>query len=77
MLYDGQEVKISSPRAAFTMGIATVYQEPSIYPDLNVVENIYMGRELKDRFGNILWNEQASASDVHLSHPEHRPAFPG
>ncbi len=58
MLYDGQEVKISSPRAAFTMGIATVYQEPSIYPDLNVVENIYMGRELKDRFGNILWNEQ-------------------
>jgi ABC-type sugar transport system ATPase subunit len=40
------------------MGIATVYQEPSIYADLSVVENIYMGRELKNRFGNILWDEQ-------------------
>jgi ABC-type sugar transport system ATPase subunit len=58
IIYDGQEAQISSPRVAFTMGIATVYQEPSIYPDLNVVENIYMGRELKDRFGNILWDEQ-------------------
>ncbi|GAK59278.1 ABC transporter related protein [Candidatus Vecturithrix granuli] len=58
IFYDGQEAHISSPRAAFNMGIATVYQEPSIYPDLNVVENIYMGRELKDRFGNILWDEQ-------------------
>ena len=58
IIYNGKEVQISSPRVAFTMGIATVYQEPSIYPDLNVVENIYMGRELKDRYGNILWDEQ-------------------
>lgn len=58
ILYDGAEVTIASPRDAFQMGIATVYQEPSIYPDLNVVENIYMGRELRDRFGNILWEEQ-------------------
>ncbi len=56
--YDGNDVQITSPRVAFNMGIATVYQEPSIYPDLTVVENIYMGRELKDRYGNILWDEQ-------------------
>ncbi len=56
--YSGSEVQITSPRVAFNMGIATVYQEPSIYPDLNVVENIYMGRELKDRYGNILWDKQ-------------------
>ena len=56
--FDGRDVQITSPRVGFEMGIATVYQEPSIYPDLNVVENIYMGRELKDRFGNILWDEQ-------------------
>ena len=56
--FDRTDVYITSPRVAFDMGIATVYQEPSVYPDLNVVENIYMGRELKDRFGNILWKEQ-------------------
>ncbi len=56
--YSGSEVQITSPRVAFNMGIATVYQEPSIYPDLNVVENIYMGRELQDRYGNILWDKQ-------------------
>lgn len=60
--YNGRPAQITSPRVAFTMGIATVYQEPSIYPDLNVVENIYMGRELQDRFGNILWEAQRNAA---------------
>ncbi len=58
ILFDGRPVQITSPRVGFDMGIATVYQEPSIYADLSVVENIYMGRELKNRFGNILWDEQ-------------------
>jgi ABC-type sugar transport system ATPase subunit len=51
--YEGRPVHLSSPKVAQDMGIATVYQDPLVYPDLNVIENIFMGREPRDRFGHI------------------------
>ena len=38
------EVKMTSPLDAFQQGIATVYQELSLIPDLTVAENILLGR---------------------------------
>jgi rhamnose transport system ATP-binding protein len=40
---DGKAVAFSSPREASLAGIATVYQEPLLFPDLNVAENIFIG----------------------------------
>jgi rhamnose transport system ATP-binding protein len=40
---DGNPVTFSSPREASLAGIATVYQEPLLFPDLNVAENIFIG----------------------------------
>ena len=34
-------------------GIAAIYQEPTIYPDLNVAENIFMGH--RDRGVMVRW----------------------
>src|SRR5713226_6140543 len=56
--YEERPVHLASPKVAQNMGIATVYQDPLVYPDLNAVENIFMGRELRDRVGNIDWRAQ-------------------
>jgi rhamnose transport system ATP-binding protein len=50
---DGQPVTLASPAAALQLGIGTVYQDPLVYPELTVTENIFTGRELRDRLGNI------------------------
>jgi ribose transport system ATP-binding protein/rhamnose transport system ATP-binding protein len=42
-LIDGQRVDITGPRAAEDLGIATVYQELSLFPDLSVAENLVFG----------------------------------
>jgi rhamnose transport system ATP-binding protein len=39
---DGAPVVLSGPRAARARGIAAVYQEPMVFPDLDVTENIFM-----------------------------------
>ena len=50
---DGVPVTLPSPGAALRLGIGTVYQDPLVYPELTVTENIFTGRELRDRLGNI------------------------
>lgn len=40
------------------MGIATVYQEPHVFPELSVVENVFLGREVRDRWSNVDWGAE-------------------
>ncbi|HEY7126732.1 MAG TPA: ATP-binding cassette domain-containing protein [Ktedonobacterales bacterium] len=42
---DGQPVHISSPVAATRLGIETVYQDLALCDNLDVVANLYLGRE--------------------------------
>ncbi|MBI1872282.1 MAG: sugar ABC transporter ATP-binding protein, partial [Acidobacteria bacterium] len=42
---DGQTAWIGSPREAQALGIATMYQELSLVPNLTVAENILLGHE--------------------------------
>ncbi len=42
---NGSEVEIPSPHAATEMGIALIHQEPLIFPELDVAENIFIGRQ--------------------------------
>ena len=44
LLIEGRPVDLRSPQDAFARGIATVYQEMSLVPDLTVAENILFGR---------------------------------
>jgi D-xylose transport system ATP-binding protein len=43
--FDGAEVKISSPRHANHLGIETVYQDLALCDNLDVVANMFLGRE--------------------------------
>lgn len=42
--FEGQKVKIRSPRDAQNLGISIVHQELALCPHLTVAENIYIGR---------------------------------
>src|SRR5580692_2989803 len=45
LLIDGHPAALASPAAARDAGIAVIYQEPTLFPDLTVAENIFMGRQ--------------------------------
>ena len=45
LLINGAPVALHSPAAARDAGIAVIYQEPTLFPDLTVAENIFMGRQ--------------------------------
>jgi ABC-type sugar transport system ATPase subunit len=50
---DGKAVRFADPAAAQDLGIATVYQEFSLVPQLSVARNIFLGREPKGAFSLI------------------------
>jgi len=41
----GREVTLHGPAAARAAGIAVIYQEPTLFPDLTVAENMFVGRQ--------------------------------
>jgi D-xylose transport system ATP-binding protein len=43
--FDGQPVQVNTPQAATSLGIATVYQDLALCDNLDVVANLYLGRE--------------------------------
>ncbi len=47
MMFRGKPVTFSGPRDALAMGIATVFQDLALCENLDVVANIFLGRELK------------------------------
>ncbi|WP_219415683.1 sugar ABC transporter ATP-binding protein [Pseudonocardia nigra] len=55
--FDGAPVTISTTADAMALGIATVYQEPQLFADLTVAENIFTGREITRR-GRVDWAAQ-------------------
>lgn len=44
LFVEGRAVELHSPQDAFAQGIATVYQELSLVPELTIAENILFGR---------------------------------
>lgn len=54
MRLDGQPIHLADTRAAQAQGIVAIYQEPSLFPDLDIAENIFVGRQPM-RWGRVDW----------------------
>ena len=55
ILLGGQPVTIRSAAEAQRLGVAAIYQEPLLFPDLNVAENIFISHQ--DRGAVVGWRE--------------------
>jgi rhamnose transport system ATP-binding protein len=53
VLLDGEPVVFHGPADARDAGVAVIYQEPTLFPDLSVAENIFMGRQPRRSFGRV------------------------
>ena len=52
---DGEAVSLASPKDAGRLGIAVVYQELLLFPDLTVAENVFLGHAPRRAWGGIDW----------------------
>ncbi|GAQ25020.1 sugar ABC transporter ATP-binding protein [Tepidanaerobacter syntrophicus] len=50
---DGKEVEFESPAESLNAGIAFIHQELNLINDLPVYENMFLGRELKNKRGTL------------------------
>jgi rhamnose transport system ATP-binding protein len=53
----GEPVHLHGPADAKVRGIAVIHQEPALFPDLDVAENVFMGRQPLDRSRGIDWKQ--------------------
>jgi rhamnose transport system ATP-binding protein len=60
VLIDGREVTLAGPTQASAEGIRVVHQEPTLFPDLDVAENIFIGRQPRTRLAGINWRSMYS-----------------
>lgn len=53
IILDGEEVVFSNPRQSQEAGIAFIHQELNLINDLPIFENMFLGRELKNKRGRL------------------------
>lgn len=69
--FEGKEVEIKKPLDATKMGIAIIYQDLSLFPNLTVAENIYIGHDTdKKSWNNIDWKKIYNVAEKALNELE-------
>ena len=58
ILYEGQELNITSPRMAQNSGISIIHQELNLMPDLTLAQNMFIGREADYSKGPFITDRQ-------------------
>ena len=54
----GEVLPRLTPRSAKALGIAAIYQQPALFAELTVAENIALGIEHTSRWGRVDWTER-------------------
>lgn len=60
---DGQDVQNLTPAAAHKLGVACIYQQPALFPDLTVAENIGMRLESNRSLRRVDWRARMSRAE--------------
>ena len=54
----GEAVRHFTPAAARRLGVACIYQQPALFPDLSVAENIALRLEPAAAFRRVSWPQR-------------------
>lgn len=65
VIVDGQEVCYKNPQEAEKAGIVFIHQELNVLFDLTVEENMFLGKEIRNRFG--ICDKKAMRAEVKKS----------
>lgn len=65
VVIDGERISFKTPNEAIHAGISIVYQELNLCPNLNSVENVFLGREIIKR-GRGAWDEMTKTTRSYL-----------
>jgi rhamnose transport system ATP-binding protein len=60
VLVDGHLETITDPLSAYRLGMLAMYQEPTVFPDLSVAENVFAGRHPRTGAHTVDWREMQS-----------------
>ena len=55
---NGQRIVENSPSLAKRLGVAAIYQQPALFPDLSVAENLALGLERGGLWRRVNWRER-------------------
>jgi rhamnose transport system ATP-binding protein len=55
---DGKTIIQNSPGMAKQLGIAAIYQQPALFPELSIAENIAIGSEESSVFSRVDWRKR-------------------
>src|SRR5258706_3174051 len=81
----GEVVRHLSPSQARARGVAAIYQQPALFPDLSVAENIALGLERGSAWRRINWGERYRrarellsrvGADIHVDAPVRQLTMP-
>jgi ribose transport system ATP-binding protein len=60
-------VQLQSPRDALNRGIGMIHQELTVMPELSVAENLFLGRQITNRWGFVDWKKMNSLAQDELA----------
>lgn len=66
LIFDGELVNFSNIKDSEKNGISIIHQELSLVPNLNIMENIFLGSEISKN-GVINWKEQEKVTKKYLT----------
>ena len=64
ILLDGVPTQVPGPAQSRALGIAVVHQEPRLFPDLSVAENVFIGHAPSGALGSIDWRGMRRAAQA-------------
>ena len=65
VVIEGQPHRIGDPQTAHRLGIVAMYQEPTVFPDLTVAENVFAGRQPRSSLHAVDWSSmRAEAAGI-------------
>src|SRR5215211_7695480 len=59
----GEKLLENSPSIAKSFGVAAIYQQPALFPELTVAENIAIGQEKTGIFGIVNWKKRRQIAE--------------